>query len=1355
MLPAEPPTGFPAIPGYEIESELGRGGMGVVYKARQVNLDRLVALKMILGSTGAGAEEFARFRAEAEAVARLQHPNIVQIHEIGTHDGLPYFSLEYVEGGTLDKKLDGTPMVPLAAAEMLETLARAVQAAHDRGIIHRDLKPANVLLQAASYQVPIESSSHHSGSTLSVRSSTSQHRNEAPKITDFGLAKQLDSDEGSQTRTGSVMGTPSYMAPEQAEGKTREIGPAADIYGLGAVLYAMLTGRPPFQGASVIDTLLQVRYEEPIPPRRLAPNVPADLETICLKCLEKDPPKRYARAGDLAEDVRRFLRGLPIQARPVTLPERMGKWARRHPAVAFLSAAIAVMFVVSYVVVAWQTFEATRGRTSAQRARELAQARADAEQKESHKAQAARQEAEAQRTLEAQALEQGEKHLYFTAVAAAARDLADERVLNAEAQVDICPPRMRHWEWYYLKGLFYGDAKTIAGRGAIALSNDGRLATVAKDGADFNFEAIRIREAATGKELFTLVTQQAVIFAMDFSPVGNLLAVGGQVNGEGSVWSLTTRQVAFQLFGHETAVYQLTFSPDGRLLATSSTQQIKIWNTATGQLVRTLPRTDNDANCLVFSPDGKYLLGGGSPRALCLYETATGKIALTIPMPVSVAGISYRADGKLFATSHRDGTLRIWDPGTGQEVRMIKAHSASALSLVFSPDGKTLVSAGNDLLIKIWSVVDGQLVRTYLGHSSPPLMVRFLDDRTLLSVDEKGAIKYWDLQTRPGVREHRGHTGNILTTVFQPDGKAFASGGRDAVIKAWDAATGRERFTCRGHSGPVYALAYSHDGRMLASGSDDRSVRIWDARSGEPSTVRLEHDGPVRTLIFTPDELLITGSDDQHIRVWDPYLGTEIRKQKAHAGSLTSLAIHPDGTLASSARIRLPNGNSKGEVKLWSLATGTLKETFEDITGTATGVAFSPDGRLLAVSIGQNQHGSVKVWDTRTGQAAFLLREQSGSAYSVAFSPDGQRIITANHDGSVSFWDTSLGQKVYGLPAHTPMLATSAAFSPDGIHVLTGGGDNVVKLWSAWTGPLTFAVSDVPDDIYSLAISPAGPLFAIGAMDGIVKIWDTRTRSLVQELKGAQGSVEKVCYSSDGKRIAANDYQFHILVWDVESGKQLINFSTKRLRLLDLAYRADGKQVAAGVLRDVLVWDAETGTRQFTLTGHGGEIHRLCYSPDGCRLASSSLDNTIRIWDTTTGKFIRHAGGASFLAVALAYSPDGKALAAGGADRSLRICDEATGQQLLWLSLDKRINALAFRGPNHVVGILEDGSTSVWEVATGNQVLHLPCREGQIRTVAISPDGTWSALATFTGAVKHWSLEQRPLSFKQRGGSPP
>jgi hypothetical protein len=348
-LPDSP--ALPCLPGYSVEGVLGRGGMGVVYRARHLALNRPVALKMIRAGASSSASALARFRSEAQAAARLQHPNIVQIYEVGEHDGLPYCALELVEGGSLAAKVGKERPAPREAARLVEVLAGAMHFAHCRNVVHRDLKPANVLLAADG----------------------------TPKVTDFGLARQLDTDSG-QTRPGVVMGTPSYMAPEQASGQSSTAGPPADVYALGAILYTLLTGQPPFRGTTSLETLDQVRHQGPVPPSRLVSGVPRDLETICLKCLAKEPDRRYASAQELAEDLRHFQNGEPVRARPVGPGERLWRWARRNPAVAALVAVIHVLALAGIVGIVWQWREAVTARGQAQsRAEAEAQAKRQTE----------------------------------------------------------------------------------------------------------------------------------------------------------------------------------------------------------------------------------------------------------------------------------------------------------------------------------------------------------------------------------------------------------------------------------------------------------------------------------------------------------------------------------------------------------------------------------------------------------------------------------------------------------------------------------------------------------------------------------------------------------------------------------------------------------------------------------------------------------------------------------------------------------------------------------------------------------------------------------------------------------------
>ena len=450
-----------AVVGYEILAELGRGGMGVVYKARHIELNRLVALKMVLAGVHVGPRELARFRSEAAAVAALQHPNIVQVYEVGEQDGRPYFALEFVDGGSLAQRLTGAPLPPRWSAQLLEQLARTIHFAHQRGIVHRDLKPANILL--ASRESRVESPEPVFGlSTLDSGLST-------PKITDFGLAKQIQTG-AALTQSGTVLGTPSYMAPEQALGKNREVGPAADIYALGAILYEMLTGRPPFRAETSLDTMLQVASEEPVPLSRLQPKLPRDLQTICLKCLHKEPWNRYPTAEALADDLNRFLIGEPIQARPVGTPERLVKWARRRPSLAALILLALSSAIAGFALMCREWNEEKNRR---------------------EKLQAAQEEKD-------QALARAEASLYFHRIALAEREFLANHLVRARHLLQECPPDLRRWEWRYLNRLCLSDLLTLRGHDnsvyCLTFSPDGRyLASASLD------QTVKVWDAVTGK----------------------------------------------------------------------------------------------------------------------------------------------------------------------------------------------------------------------------------------------------------------------------------------------------------------------------------------------------------------------------------------------------------------------------------------------------------------------------------------------------------------------------------------------------------------------------------------------------------------------------------------------------------------------------------------------------------------------------------------------------------------------------------------------------------------------------------------------------------------------------------------
>jgi hypothetical protein len=558
--------------------------MGVVCRARHLALKRSVALKIIRLGEDAGPEPLARFRAEAEAVARLQHPNIVSVYEVGEHQGLPFYALELVEGGSLAQRLGGQPLTPSEAARLVEAVARAMQLAHSRNVVHRDLKPANILLASGGCEPPVDDGTGGSHPPLADC---------VPKVTDFGLARQLDRDSG-QTQTGAILGTPSYMAPEQAWGRTGEAGPAADVYALGAILYECLTGRPPFKGTTVLETLEQVRTQEPVALRQLNPRLPRDLETVALKCLRKEPEGRYTSAEALADDLHRWQVGEPIQARPVSAAERLVKWVRRNPLVAALLALVVVTLTGGAAGIYVKYREAEEQRQVAQ------EETRKAEEETRKKEDALRGKQKAMEELEEE-LANGKIQL-----AQAAWEKGDVAV--ARAVLGQVPGPLRRWEWRYLRRAFEGSLFSFYGHTTkvygVAFSPDGaRLATTSRDGT------ARLWDARTGAPLLVLRGHTDMVQGVAFSPDGTRLATANW-DGTARLWDTRTGAALLTIHRITGTVQGIAFSPDGTRLATGSKDLTgRLWDVRTGACVLVLKA--GSVEVVAFSPDGACLATSG------------------------------------------------------------------------------------------------------------------------------------------------------------------------------------------------------------------------------------------------------------------------------------------------------------------------------------------------------------------------------------------------------------------------------------------------------------------------------------------------------------------------------------------------------------------------------------------------------------------------------------------------------------------------------------------------------------------------------------------------------------------------
>jgi WD40 repeat protein/serine/threonine protein kinase len=1038
---------------YKLLEEIGEGGMGVVFMAEQRQpIRRCVALKLVKPGMDT-RQVIARFEAERQALALMDHPHIAHVLDAGTTpSGRPYFVMELVRGLAITDFCDQARLSNRQRLELFLQVCSAVQHAHTKGIIHRDLKPSNVLVTL------------HDGTPV-------------PKVIDFGVAKALYhrlTDKTLVTGFAHLVGTPLYMAPEQAGLSGLDADIRADVYALGVLLYELLTGTTPFdrerlRTATREEALRIIQEEEPprpsqrvstlaadraatvaesrqSDPRALSTSFRGELDWVVMKALEKDRNRRYETASAFAQDVQRYLQDEPIEARPPSPAYRFRKCFLRNKLVILAGTAVATALLLGTALSTWQAILATWATHDADVAREAADVARDNEAW--HRKQAAR---ERDRALEAK--EDLDATVYAQTIALAYHEWQAGNVERARQLLAGCDPRFRHWEWHYLQRLCHAERLTIP-------------AWVYQKACLFNYVAI--------------------------SPDGKRIAVGLNVwphpGGHVKIYDARTGRKLRDLPGHRLhGIADVRFSPDGRRLVSVSGYsdggynetvpgEVKVWDLEGGD--QPLCAFEGSINTAAFSADGSKLAWATRDGTVVVWDLDRKARLLELAAKAIVHEVAFSPDGKSLAAACRDKTVSVWDVTTGKLVQTLHGHVGAVLSVAYSPDGKRLATGSADRTVKVWDAASGRQVLTFGRHDSPVRSVAFSPrgDR-IASAGQQAWL--WDAANGQEAYSLRWPTKDLA---FAPEGNRLVSCGQ-MLVKVWEVSSPPEVKTLARHDWFINTVAISPDRRLVASCANDLTARVSDARTGEVVSVFRGHKDMVRNVLFTPDGgQVISAGHDGLVRIWNARTAEEVRYFRGghpRDVGITGLALSPDGRLVVSA-------DDEGQVIVWERATGRECLRFQAHRDVVWRVAFSADGRRLVTG---SEDRTVKVWDARTGKRLLTLGGHRGAVRAVLFSPDGRRIYSADYEGrAVRIWDAATGEAIRMLPHATPVYGV--ALSPDGRRLAAACGEGVLRIWDTGSYQDLLRLPGYSSNYHHVAFGPEGRLLVAGGNDRTVKLWD-------------------------------------------------------------------------------------------------------------------------------------------------------------------------------------------------------------------------------------------------------------------------